>query len=323
MPFNLWSKIAANNSNADPSINWSAGMSPSSVEPSGRAMMAASAQWRDDISGTITTGGTSTAYTVASNQVFTTLALMNGAMIAFVPHATNGGVCTLNVDGLGAKPLRSAPGLEIGAGVLIQGTPYVVTYNNSDAAFYLQGFVGNPFNTPIGGLMPYAGSTAPNSNFSLAYGAAISRTTYATLFALIGTTYGAGDGVTTFTIPDLRGRTIFGLDNMGGSTASRVTSSGSGISGTTLGAAGGFESNTLTAGNIPSLAINATLNPADLYQRRGGGAVGVSSGGGVSVYPVSSLQDTSPTISGTVGGAPASYGAMPPALILTWIIRII
>jgi microcystin-dependent protein len=204
-------------------------------------MMARLAEWRDDVSATIATAGTSTAYTVASNQGFDNFADMNGAMIAFVPHTTNGATVTLNVDGLGAKPLRFGPNLELQSGVMIQGTPYVVSYNNTDGAFYLQGGFANPYGIPLGGLMPYIGASAPSSAFVLPYGQAISRTTYATLFVLVGTTFGAGDGSTTFNVPDLRGRGIFGQDNMGGSAANRITVAGSGISGTTLGAVGGDE----------------------------------------------------------------------------------
>jgi len=176
-------------------------MAPSAVNDSARAMAARLAEWRDDISGTITTGGTGTAYTVASNQVFDSLAHMNGAMIAFVPHTTNGATVTLNVDGLGAKPLRHGPSLELQSGVLIAGTPYVAAYNNSDAAFYLQGGLANPYGIPLGSMMPYIGSSAPNTAFALPFGQAISRTAYATLFSLVGTTFGVGDGSTTFNIP--------------------------------------------------------------------------------------------------------------------------
>src|SRR5262249_12550706 len=185
-----------------------------------RAMMAALAAWRDDAAGTITTGGTSTAYTVTSNQGFDTLAHLNGAALAFVPHTTCGATVTLNVDALGAKPVRTSPGVELPSGVLIQGTPYVATYNNSDGAFYLRGFYSLPYAIPIGGLLPYVGSSAPNSSFALLFGQAVSRTTYATLFSLVGTTFGTGDGSTTFNLPDLRGRAVFGLDNMGGSASS-------------------------------------------------------------------------------------------------------
>src|SRR6188768_4255020 len=146
----LWSRTAASNSSADSNVNWAEGQAPSSVNDSARAMMASLAGYRDDIAGAIVTGGTSTAYTVTSYQVFDTLAHMSGQTIAFTPHATNGATVTLNVDGLGAKPLRSAPSAELPAGVLVQGTPYAALYNSSDAAFYLHGFFSNPYSIPVG-----------------------------------------------------------------------------------------------------------------------------------------------------------------------------
>ncbi|KVS50710.1 hypothetical protein WK39_28020 [Burkholderia cepacia] len=65
---------------------------------------------------------------------------------------------------------------------------------------------------PIGTLLPFAGASVP-PNFLLANGAAISRTTYAGLYAALGTLYGAGDGATTFNLPDTRGVGLRGLDN--------------------------------------------------------------------------------------------------------------
>jgi hypothetical protein len=193
-----------------------------SVNDSGRAMMASLAGYRDDIAGAITTGGSSSAYTVTSHQVFDSLAHMNGQMIAFTPHATNTswGV-TLNVDSLGAKALRGALGVDILPGTIIQGTPYVALYNNSDAAWYLQSFYGNPYNVPLAGGMDFWGATVPNSSFAFPAGQAISRTTYAPLFAIIGTTYGVGDGSTTFNLPDKTGR----VSAMKESSATRLTSS--------------------------------------------------------------------------------------------------
>lgn len=55
-----------------------------------------------------------------------------------------------------------------------------------------------------------------------ANGAALNRTTYATLFSVIGTTYGAGDGASTFNAPDLRGEFVRGFDDARGVDASRV-----------------------------------------------------------------------------------------------------
>ncbi len=93
---------------------------------------------------------------------------------------------------------------------------------------------------PAGMTSPYAGATAP-SGWLLADGSAVSRTTYARLFTAIGAVYGIGDGLSTFNLPDLRGRVVAGKDNMGGTAASRITTAISGFDGLTLGAAGGSE----------------------------------------------------------------------------------
>ena len=69
---------------------------------------------------------------------------------------------------------------------------------------------------PTGSVIPFGGSSAP-SGFLLCYGQAVSRTTYATLFGVISTTYGTGDGSSTFNLPDLRGRVVAGQDVMAGS----------------------------------------------------------------------------------------------------------
>src|SRR3954447_19623355 len=244
-----WSQMASADATADSTINWAEGQAPSSINDSARSMMAATAKYRDDIAGAIVTAGTSTAYTVSSYEVFDTLAHLNGQIIAFTPHATNAATVTLNVDSLGAKPLRTAPNTELLVGTIIQGTPYVALYNNADGAFYLRGFYGNPYNIPLAGGLPFFGLTAPNSSFALPYGQPISRTTYAALFSLIGTSYGVGDGSTTFNLPDLRGRVLAGKDDMGGNGAGRLTPSWFGASATVLGATGGGEKNALSSTN--------------------------------------------------------------------------
>ena len=87
---------------------------------------------------------------------------------------------------------------------------------------------------PIGSIIPYAGSSVP-TGYLECDGTAVSRTTYAELFAVIGTSYGVGDGNTTFNLPDMVGRVPMG------------TSSGHAI-----GTTGGEETHALDTTEIPS-----------------------------------------------------------------------
>ncbi len=96
---------------------------------------------------------------------------------------------------------------------------------------------------PTGSVTAYAGSSAP-TGYLLCDGSAVSRTTYAALYAIIGTTYGSGDGSTTFNLPDLKGRVIVGVGT------------GSGLSTRALGAKGGEESHTQTINEMPSHTHN-------------------------------------------------------------------
>lgn len=335
----LWSRTAASNSTADAQVNWAEGQAPSSVNDSARAMMASLAGYRDDIAGAIATGGTSTAYTVTSYQVFNSLANMSGQMIAFTPHATNGATVTLNVDGLGAKPLRSAPSVELIAGTLIQGTPYTALYNNSDAVWYLSNFHGNPYNIPLGGGLSFFGTTPPNSSFVFPYGQAISRATYSSLFTIFSTTYGVGDGSTTFNIPDIRGRVVAGKDDMGGSSANRLTNADDGLNGDTLGATGGGETQTLVTANLPAYTPAGTNGSISVGFS--GQQIAVASGtisganvnsGSALTVPASSvnwsnptaLTGSGPTFSGTAqGGASTAFGVVQPTFVANILLRII
>lgn len=324
----LWSRTASSNSTADSAVNWAEGQAPSSVNDSARAMMASAAGFRDDIAGAIVTGGTSTAYTVASYQVFDTLAHMANQVIAFTPHATNGATVTLNVDGLGAKPLRSSTGVELLAGTLVAGTPYVSTYNNSDAAWYLQNFYGNPYNVPLAGGMDFWGATVPNSAFAFPTGQAISRTTYSALFAIMSTTHGIGDGSTTFNLPDKTGR----VSAMKEASATRLTSSyfnGSAPS-TAVGAVGGGESSTLVTANLPaytpagSVASTGTVSIKRTNYSLAGGPEPVYAPSGVNGADTVALTISSPfTGTAAPGQISTPVRTVQPTIITNYIIRII
>ena len=77
---------------------------------------------------------------------------------------------------------------------------------------------------PVGSVYTFAGATVP-TGWLKCNGALLSRTTYASLFAVIGTTYGAGDGSTTFALPDLRGEFVRGVDDGRGVDAGRTLGS--------------------------------------------------------------------------------------------------
>lgn len=102
--------------------------------------------------------------------------------------------------------------------------------------------------TPIGTVVDYAGSNPPEG-WLLCYGQSLSRSAYASLFAVIGTTYGSTSG-STFNLPDCRGRVTAGVDNMGGAAAGRL-GTGGGMTGGLLGATGGDQRHQLTIDQIP------------------------------------------------------------------------
>jgi microcystin-dependent protein len=330
-----WSQTANSNANSDSTINWAEGQPPSSVNDSARGMMAATAKFRDDIAGAIVTTGTSTSYAVSSYQQFDTLAHLHNQVIAFTPHTTNTGAqAFLNVDGLGTKTIRSAPGVDIPAGTLIQGTPYEVVYNNTDGVFYLKGFFGNPYSIPLGATIEYWAGTAPNSSFVFPFGQAISRTTYSALFALIGSSFGAGDGSTTFNLPDLRGRSTSCPDNMGGTTANRLLNGSLAGVRHSVGGAGGEDAHTLAASEIPSITSNVstsgTLNGSTSNVVTGTITDFLAAGGNPILKPNNSGSAASVTVSGSMSGSATSnntgggaHNNMQPTILCNRIMRII
>ena len=176
---------------------------------------------------------------------------------------------------------------------------------------------------PSGSLMPYAGSSAP-TGYLLCDGAAISRTTYSALFALVGTTYGSGDGSSTFNIPDLRGRVIAGQDDMGGSSANRLTNQTGGVDGDTLGGTGGEEGQTLTTSQLASHSHfganyggtgTAYLNAADQKIMANG------NDGGASSYHFFRTTDTPNTATTSDSGGGTAHNNVQPTIILNYIIK--
>jgi len=174
---------------------------------------------------------------------------------------------------------------------------------------------------PVGVTLPYAGTAAP-TGYLFCFGQSLLRTDYAALFTAIGTTYGAADG-THFSLPDLRGRVPAGKDDMGGSSANRLTAADDGLNGDTLGATGGGETQTLVTANLPAYtpsgSVSSSSTGVNSYSTPGTniGIGGTATGGQINV--------TTPTITSTFtgtaqGGSSTAFGVVQPTFILNYII---
>jgi microcystin-dependent protein len=156
-----------------------------------------------------------------------------------------------------------------------------------------------------GMLIPYAGSSAP-TGWLMCYGQDVSRTTYSDLFTAIGITYGIGDGSTTFTLPDLRGRTIAGKDSMGGTSADRLTNQDGGLDGDGLGNVGGAETHQLTVAELAAHTHTDDLSPASI--------AGANYAAGITGVTGTDSQ------SGSTGGD-SPHNNVQPTIILNYLIK--
>lgn len=183
----------------------------------------------------------------------------------------------------------------------------------------------------VGVVFDYAGATVPGG-YLLCYGQNVSRTTYASLFSAIGTTYGSGDGVTTFGLPDLRGRLIYGKDDMGGSAASRLTTTYFGTDPTTLGNVGGAQTKTILTANLPAYTPTGTVGITDpghthtavtasSYTASSVVAGGANLGSYGAAATSSNTTGITASFTGTAqGGTSNAFGVVNPGLIMNKII---
>jgi microcystin-dependent protein len=166
---------------------------------------------------------------------------------------------------------------------------------------------------PLGTVVAFAGSTPP-AGWLLCDGSTVSRTQYAALFAAVGVTYCIGDAVTTFKLPDLRGRVVVAV-GAGGGLSSRV-----------VGRTFGEEQHTLSEQEMPVHHHTGTTEAANKlgpilteYSGTGGGPRGFSysgvSGGGADIQ-----NHTHDFTSATSGGG-AAHNNMPPALVLNYVVK--
>lgn len=184
--------------------------------------------------------------------------------------------------------------------------------------------------TITGEVKGWAGGTIP-SGWLECNGQEIDRTSFADLFSAIGTTYGAGNGSTTFNVPDFRGRSVIGAGT------------GSGLTARSSGQTGGAETHLLTESEIPghthapgTLTAAASGNTTadilatsgDTVTSTGGGgpnseSVTVSDGNDASTQWSASLPDHTHTISGASAstGGDGAHENMPPFGVLKWMIK--
>lgn len=317
-----WSITANNNGTADSAVNMAERQAPSTVNDAVRAAMAQIKKTQLDQNGTLLTTGGATAYTVTTNEVLT--ALVDGTMLTVQAHITNGATPTFAPDGLTAKPIYSLYATAVPIGSMLKDGLYRLVYrsaaNSSSGAWILHGAAGI-LAVPVGSIFdwPSTGSLPPLC--LEANGAAVSRTTYAALFAVYGTTHGTGDGSTTFNIPDLGGRVTVGKE----ASASRVDGTVTGIDTTTVGDTGGEDKHTLSGSESGQKAISAApvdiTDPGHLHANTK--ATGTLSVGGVgsnvltASYGNSASATTGITAALTLAASSAgsAHNNMPPAMV--------
>ena len=154
---------------------------------------------------------------------------------------------------------------------------------------------------PAGSIMAW-GTNTPPANWLLCDGSAVSRSTYASLFAIIGTQFGTGDGSTTFNLPDLRGRVAVGKN--------------AGTFGT-LGATGGAESATHAHGS----SVMTAAAYAGYWKQRTGTSYTTTNSGGLSA-PGADTRSATGGISIEGSTDSASTSALQPYQVLNYIIKI-
>jgi microcystin-dependent protein len=183
-------------------------------------------------------GGAADAYTWSPSPAITAYTAGQKWIVKIGTGDGNTGASTANISALGTRTIDKSDGAgsttALESGDMIAGGIYELIDNGSTLT--LQNPESQNVNVLVGSVIAFATETPP-LGFLQCDGSTVSRTTYSSLFSVIGTTFGIGDGSTTFEIPDLRGEFIRGWDNGAGNdpdSGSR-TDSGDGTTGDNVG----------------------------------------------------------------------------------------
>ncbi len=163
---------------------------------------------------------------------------------------------------------------------------------------------------PSGLVCAFGGAVAP-TGWLLCNGAAVSRTTYATLFAVVGTTYGAGDGTTTFNVPNLQGRFPIGAGNgaQKNVSGSGVLTGGTALTPRTVGQFGGEEDHIQTVAEIAPHK-HGWIDGAPTPGASGAGSTGVEFGGS-SAFAINTAS----------AGLGTAFNVTPSFVVVSYIIK--
>jgi microcystin-dependent protein len=258
-----------------------------------------------------TVGGTVDVITLTNSPALTSYSA--GQMFSFISSGANTTNVTVNISALGAKAITKNGATALVAGDIPASALVVIQYDGTQ--FQLVTVNVNPLSSitglgtgvatalavslangggfaPTGTLLDFAGTAAP-TGFLGCDGAAISRTTYAALFTAIGTTWGVGDGATTFNVPNFQRRVAVGSGGSGTATLAN-----------TVGSTGGAETHTLTTPEIPAHTHGISNGAGD----------GAGGAGGSFASANASVQSTS-----TGGGG--SHNNMQPSAVVLKIIK--
>lgn len=220
---------------------------------------------------------------VKAVQFMSLLTALSGALNANKFQVVNGDVWFTNGGGV---PVQITSGNSIVSNVVVPSSPLM----------------------PSGALLDFAGSTAP-VGFLLCDGAAVSRTTYSDLFAALGVIYGAGNGTTTFNVPNFSGRTSVGVGTYTDPVSGSISRS--------IGQSIGAEKHVLTQAE---LATHTHIqNPhSHTYNSTTGGS-GAGSGGTINFSPTPQTGLTTAVNNST--GNDVAHNNMQPSLVVLKIIK--